>query len=726
MFRRLGVFVAHRSRLVLAMSLLTVIVTAVLGVQVIPALSSGGYEDPGSDSSAAAEYLVDHFGVSDPWTIIVLDSDTSADAPAAVAAASLVARTAAAVPGVERVTSYWSLGSPPQLRSTDGKAAYLFVYTESTELEPANATSADVEAAVQDLRLPTGIEAHFAGTGPIMNGVNGQVKQDMTFAETIAIPISALLTVLVFGSLVASLTPYVVALLAIPGALFVLWIADMFTDVSVFGLNLLTGLGLGLGIDYALLVVNRFREELATGADARAAVVRTVETAGRTVVYSGTAVALTLAAMQIFPQYFLKTFAWAGVSVVLLAVVGAIVPLPALLALLGHRVDAGRLFARFVHAPSDGGMWARVARFTMRRPWPVVVGASALLLTLAAPVLGLNTGQVDERVLPASHPVAESGALVRERFAGRESQPLEVILPGAAAKTAAVAAYAADLSRLDRVVRVITPAAVVVDGTAVAPNPAGGTFTNGRDARVNVVLDVDARTPAAMDVTDAVRAVAAPVDGVLVGGAAAIYTDSQRGVSDYFPWAVLWIAIATLIVLFLFTGSVLLPLKAVVLNVASLSATFGVLTWIFQDGHLAGWFGDFQLTGTLDTSTLVLIGVVVFGLSMDYELFLLSRIAELHEQGADTENAVALGLQRSGRIITAAALILAAVFIAFVSGDVKSVKLIGVGVAFAILLDASIVRGLLVPALMRIAGRWNWWAPRPLAAIHARFGLREQ
>lgn len=721
MFSRIGHIAARRSKLALVLALLFMVLTGAVGSLVIPSMSSGGYDDPGSDSAKAYRYLDTHFGQRDPWSILIVDCPSSVDDPQCSNAAAAIQARVTGVDGVERVTSYWTLGSPAQLRSSDGKAAYMFVYESGKDLGKLNAVAQDVEVAAQAAAAKTGVDLYFAGSGALFNGINGRVTSDIAFAESIAIPLSIILTLIVFGSLVAAITPFVVSLFAIPGALFVLWLVHLFTDVSVFGLNILTGLGLGLGIDYALLIVSRFREELARTDDVEAAVVATVESAGRTVFFSGITVALTLASLALFPLYFLQTFAWAGVSVVLLAVFGALLPMPAMLALLGPRID--RLRIRKVEPVGDHGMWSKVAGFVMHRPWRVTIVTLLVLGVFASPALHLQTGQPDERVLPATDPVAVAGAVMRDRFEGRESQPVEIVIPGGASASAAVDAYAMQLSRVPHVVRVITPDSVLVSGQVVAANPAGAAFVAGDDVRINAITDVDARTPDGESVVLAIRALTPPTDSTMVGGSAAIYTDAQHGVLDNVPGAMLWIALTTLLILFLFTGSVLLPIKAVVLNLLSLAATFGVITWIFQDGHLAWLLGGFTLRGVVDTSQLVLIVIVVFGLSMDYELFLLSRIKELHDEGIATVPAVQLGLQRSGRIITAAALILAVVFSAFVTSDVTSMKLIGFGVGFAILLDASVVRALLVPALMRIAGRWNWWAPAPLRRLHEKLHL---
>lgn len=721
MFRMLGHFAATRAKLALVISGLIVVVTGAIGATVIPAMSSAGYDDPGSDSARAYRYLKDNFGVTDPWTVFILDCARPVDDATCTAGADAIAAAASDVEGVDRVASYWSMGRPATLRSTDGEAAYMFVYQQGDDVGQLNKDASAIEEAALAAAARTGIELHSTGSGALFNGINGRVTSDIAQAESIAIPLSILLTLIVFGGLLAALTPLTVALFAIPTALFVLWVVQRFTDVSVFGLNILTGLGIGLGIDYALLIVSRFREEQAVEPDIEKAVIRTIESAGRTVFFSGLTVALTLASLGMFPLYFLQTFAWAGVSVVLFAVLGALVPMPALLALVGHNIDRWRV--RRVAPVSDHGMWARVAGFVMHRPWPVVLVTLVALGVFAAPALHLQTGQPDERVMPADSPIAIAGQVARERFDARETQPIEVVVPGGADVPQRVASYAIRLSRIEHIVRVVTPTAVIVDGVVVAPNPSPAGMQAGADLKILAIGDVDARSPDGEALVQAVRALEEPTADTMVGGSAAIYTDAQHGVLDNIPQSMLWIAVMTLIVLFLFTGSVLLPIKAVLLNVLSLAATFGVITWIFQDGHLSELLGGFTLRGVVDTSQLVLIVIVVFGLSMDYELFLLSRIKELHDAGADTREAVMLGLQRSGRIITAAALILAAVFSSFMISGVTSMKLIGFGVSFAILLDATIVRALLVPALMRIAGQWNWWAPAPLRRLHERLHI---
>jgi RND superfamily putative drug exporter len=410
-------------------------------------------------------------------------------------------------------------------------------------------------------------------------------------------------------------------------------------------------------------------------------------------------------------------------AVSVLAVIGALTAIPALLAILGPRINKFKV-RRGDLAPKDDGGWARLARFVMRRPWPVMIASIAVLLVLAAPALGAIFGQVDERALPADNPVAQAGQVLREEFPGYENSPFEIVLVDAGSADE-VRAYAEQVSQLDGVERVTTPTDVIVEGQVVAPNPDPTTWTSGNDVRVAAVGSVPPIDPAGEQLLADIRGIPAPASEALVGGVAADWADATQSILDRFWWVILWLALTTLVILFLYTGSLLIPVKAFVLNLLSLSAALGVLVWVFQDGRLSWLTGDYTVTGTVDLSSLALVAVVAFALSMDYELFLLSRIKEEHDAGHSTEDSVAFGLQRTGRIITAAALLIAIVFAAFLSSGVTSIKQLGFGAAFAILLDATLVRSILVPTFMRVAGSANWWAPAWLQRIHRRVGIRE-
>ena len=494
--------------------------------------------------------------------------------------------------------------------------------------------------------------------------------------------------------MVASAMPIFIGVTAILGSFFIIFLLSHFTSVSVFALNLITGLGLGLGIDYALLMVNRFREELHHGKTVEESVVTMVATAGKTVFYSGLTVFVTMASLLFFPLNFLKSFGYAGIAVISLAVVGAVIALPALLAILGDKVDKG-VVRRGAITPKEDGRWAQTARTVMRRPIPVVIAAVSVLAIMAAPILNISFAQVDSRVLPASDRAALSSQVIETRFDGLVGSPIEVVVPNGVGREDEITGFLNKVKSVDGIVRV------------------GALETFGQDIRVQVISSIASRSVASERVIHEIRALDRPT-GTLIGGSAADFTDSQDGIASKLPFALGWIALTVLILIFIFTGSIILPIKAIILNALSLSATLGAITWIFIDGHLKWLVGDFTVTGTLDTGSVILVAVVVFGLSMDYELFLLSRIREEHLSGKSNIESVAVGLQRSARIITAAALLLAGVFATFIISGVTSIKMLGFGVALAVLLDATIVRALLVPALMRLFGERNWWAPKSM------------
>ena len=693
MFEKLGHSIARRSKAIFLLAITAVLVFGTLGTQVFSRFDSGGYSDPNSDSAKVWEYLEDTFGVKDPAVVIALESSAgSVDAEATVAAATALEGELRAEPSAENVLSYWSAGRNPAFKSTDGTAAYIFIYLKSedfTEIDSLGGYYQDkYEGEYQDQRIRVSGGAVFA------NAINGRIQDDLKLSEAISIPITFILLVLVFGALVASAMPLIIGVTAILGTFFGLYLLTLITDVSIFALNLTTGLGLGLGIDYALLIVNRFREELRRGISREDAIVNTMRSAGKTVFYSGLTVVLTLIALTFFPMNFLKSMGYAGAIVVALAVVGALIPLPALLMMIGEKVNKGVVRKNGLNPKEDGG-WARLSRFVMRRPVPVVAFSLLLLGLMIAPLANVKFSQVDSRVLPASDPAYQASAFIQEKFPGQEGNPIEIIFPEGASNIEEVNTYAVRIGQVTDIVRV------------------GAPEVKGDDVRLVAIHSMAPRTPEAQALINEIREIESPLE-VLVGGVAADYADTQDAIADMLPWVLLWITITVLILLFLFTGSVLLPIKAIVLNFLSLAATMGVLTWVFIDGNLNFLTGDFINTGSLDTSTLVLVAVVAFGLSMDYEVFLLSRIKEEHDAGRSNIESVALGLQKSARIITAAAMILAVVFAAFVISGVTSIKTMGFGIAFAILLDATLVRAFLVPGLMRLFGDWNWWAPKAL------------
>jgi RND superfamily putative drug exporter len=715
--------VRHRI-LILVITGVSVLLAAIVGIGVFGRLSSGGFNDPGSASTRAATLLADQFSASGPDVVVVVSTTDGSPvtSPTAAAAGAELTRRLAAEPGVTGVASYWQVKAPALL-SGDGSAALITADLAGTDGEKEDAAAlitADLNGVHGPLTVVVG------GRSAVFDAVGSTIEHDLAKAESFAVPLTFLLLLFVFGTLVASGLPLVIGAVSVLGSFFVLWILTLFTEVSVFSINLVTGLGLGLAIDYALLMTTRFREELAAGYPVDAAVGRTIRTAGRTVVFSGLTVAAALSSLLVFPQFFLRSFAYAGIATTVLAILGAVVALPALLAVLGTRVNTLRVLRRPTE-PAEDGPWSRLATTVMRRPVAYLIGGVTILVVLGLPFFGVRFGTTDDRVLPASAPAAQASQLLRDSFVGDDFGLVTVVAPDANAKDPAVADYASELSGLPGVVRVESSAGTFADGVSQAPaTPLDATRTSERGGTwLTVVSQTDPHGPAGIDLVRNVRAVPSVLGATYVGGAAAEFSDNQDTLAARLPWALGIIATATFILLFLFTGSVVIPAKALVLNVLSLSATFGAMVWVFQQGHLQWLVGDFQVTGMLDTSMPILIFAIAFGLSMDYEVFLLSRIREEYDRTGDNTRAVAVGLQRTGRIMTAAALTLAVVFLAFVTSQVAIIKLMGLGIALAVIMDATLVRGILVPAFMRLAGDWNWWAPAPLRRLHDRIGLSE-
>lgn len=692
MFESLGHLLVRRKKAGLALFIIGITLSGVFGSLIFSRLDAGGYSDPQSDSYKVYEYLRDDLKISDPSVVVVVDAGSrDVTSPDVVQEAkSLEAKIASEV-GVTKTLSYWSSGGEATLISKDGRAAYILIYGEADAFSPE---SQKLGAVFQDKYEGKygSLTLYPGGVSVVGNAISEKIAEDLKIAEIVSIPLTFILLAFVFGALAASAMPLIVGVAAIIGAFFILYLISLVTNVSVYALNLTTGMGLGLGIDYALLMVNRFREEIHHGKNVQDSIVTTMETAGKTVFYSGLTVLVTMVSLTFFPLPFLKSFGYAGVSVVALAVVGALFGLPPILALLGTRIDKGVIRKSSI-TPKEDGRWAQTARFVMKRPTAVVILSLVILGILTAPVQNIKFAQGDSRMLPASNPAAIATALQADRFAGQTNNPVEIIVFDGADKTLEIDQYVKEIATVSGIVAVQPPQVI------------------GQDVRLVAFHSMLPRTPDAQKLIHDIRDLNSPA-GTLVGGVAADYTDSQDGISKTLPWALGWIALSVFVLIFVFTGSIILPIKAVLLNVLSLAATLGVLTWVFIDGHLQWLVGSFTLTGTLDTSIVILIAVVVFGLSMDYELFLLSRIREEHLAGKSNIEAVATGLQRSARIITAAAVLLAVVFAAFITSGVTSIKSMGFGVALAVILDATIVRALLVPALMRLFGERNWWAPK--------------
>jgi RND superfamily putative drug exporter len=693
MFEKLGHVVVRRRKSMVILFIVGVLTAGTFGSMVFSRLDSGGYSNPDSDSYQVYNYLNKNLKVADPNIVVVVDSgDLPVTDPTVAAKAQVLETEMAKAPGVTKVVSYWNTGGEKTLAATDGKAAYILVYGGGEAFTPE---SQDMGAYFQKNFDGTrdGLTIYSGGVGVVGNAINKKIADDLKIAEAISIPLTFILLVLVFGAMAASAMPLIVGVSAILGAFFLLYLISLVTSVSVYSLNLTTGLGLGLGIDYALLIVNRFREELHRGKSVEDSIVDTMASAGKTVFYSGLTVLVTLFSLTFFPLPFLKSFGYAGVSVVAIAVAGALFGLPPILAMLGKKVDKG-VVRRSAITHKDEGRWAQTARLVMKRPVAVVLLSLIVIGILAAPIKNIAFSQGDARILPASNPAAIATAIQESRFESNIAT-IDILILNGAGREAEVSSYIEEIKKVSGIVSVAEPQTIR------------------SDIRITAYESMLPRSPEAQKLINELRDVPAPV-GTLIGGVAADYTDTQEGISQTLPLAFGWIAISVLILLFVFTGSIILPIKAVLLNVLSLAATMGVMTWIFVDGNLQWLVGSFTVTGTLDTSIVILIFVVVFGLSMDYELFLLSRIREEHLLGRSNVESVATGLQRSARIITAAAVILAVVFAAFVTSGVTSIKMMGFGVAFAVVLDATLIRALLVPALMRLLGERNWWAPKAM------------
>jgi putative drug exporter of the RND superfamily len=719
MLTRLAWSTVRHRRIVLALSGLFLVAAGALGSGAFGVLEDGGFEDPDAESTRAADAIEGRFDAGAPNLVLLAGSSTgSVDDPGAAADGAVLTDALAEWPDVTEVESYWSLGGPPGLRSIDGDEALVLAYVSGDE-------DAVIEGVRGALGGPQGVlDVKVGGREAVDNEIASTVESSLGRAELIAIPLTLIVLVFVFRSVVAASLPLLVGVTAIMGTLLALFVLGSATDVSIYSINLTTALGLGLAIDYSLFMVSRFREELRGGLPVPDAVVRSVETAGRTVAISALTVAVSLSALLIFPLYFLRSFAYAGIAVVLLAMLASIITLPALLAVLGHRVDTRRARrAAAVVAAETHGFWHRVATAVMARPLPIALGVAALLILLGSPFLRLSVGLPDERVLPESSDARQVSERIQTDFRGDSAEAFPVVVEPADDR-AALAAYASDVSTIDGVERVEGPDGVYQDGEVVGEgSTSSARYAHDGAAWLAVVPSVDLQSGAGEQLVEDIRAVDPGFD-TLVGGSAAQLLDTKDVLLGRLPWALAIIAVTTLALLFLMTGSVLIPVKALVLNLLSLTATFGAMVWVFQDGNLAGLL-DFTATGRIDSSMPILMFCIAFGLSMDYELFLLSRIKEEHDRTGRNAASVALGLERTGRIVSAAAALLAITFLAFGTADVTFLKLFGIGLALAVVMDATVIRGLLVPAVMRLAGPANWWTPAPLRRFHRRFGIGE-
>ncbi|ANZ21323.1 putative RND superfamily drug exporter [Streptomyces noursei ATCC 11455] len=727
---------------VLLVVLLAMAAAVPIGGDVTDRLSSGGFTDRAAESTKAETFLTDRFGTGVPNLALLARAPGPVDEPRTATAGRDLTRRLAQEPGVLSVTSYWTVphDSAAPLKARDGRSALVLLRLGGDE-DQVRTTAKKLSPHVTGRQGVLRVSA--TGFAQVAVEVQKRSQQDLFRAEAYAAPVILLILLFVFGSAAAAVLPLLIGVFSILGTFVVLRVLSELTSVSIFATNITTALGLGLAIDYSLFIVTRYREELARGLGTTEAVAQSVRTAGRTVLFSALTVALSLSALLVFPLYFLRSFAYAGVAVVTLAAFAALVVLPAALGLLGPRIDAldvRRLFRRGPRPGGDQGMgvvptaksgafWHRLASAVMRRPVLCAVAVIAVLVVLGLPFTRVSFGMVDDRVLPADAPAHRTAQFVREEFASRESSALSVVLPTVSDSSGdreRIAAYATRLSGLPGVARVDTVTGSYVAGRQVAPpSAASASFAAGGASWLSVVPSVEPYSSAGTELVHRLRTDRAP-GPVLVGGDAAVLQDTRGTLVSRLPVAMLIIGATTMVLLFLFTGSVLIPVKAVLLNVLSLSATFGAMVYVFQEGHLRALVGGFTVTGSVEITMPVLMFCVAFGLSMDYEVFLLSRIKEVYAETGDNTPAVALGLERTGRLVSAAAALVAVVMIALATSGITFLKLLGVGLALAVLLDATLVRGVLVPAVMRLAGRANWWAPPPLRRLHDRLGLSEE
>jgi RND superfamily putative drug exporter len=726
MLNRLALFTVRRRRWVLSLTVIFIVVASVFGTGAFGVLKSEGFNDPSSESVKAETLLDENFGGGEPNIVLVLSANgQNVDSPSLTSQGQALTKQLASISGVDQVLSYWSTGNAPTLRSADSESALIVARLDGED------EFVDQQLALVKEQL-TGSQGDFnvvlGGSDAVFADIGSTIESDLLRAELIAIPLTLLLLLFVFRSVIAALLPLFVGVTAIFGTLLSLFIIGSVTDVSIYAVNLTTALGLGLAIDYSLFIVSRFREELQAGRTNEAAVVRTIETAGKTILISALTVAVSLSALLVFPLYFLRSFAYAGIAVVLLALAGSILSLPALLAVLGQRVNSLRIGKRRVERAESEGAWHRIATFVMRRPIPIATAGVVFLVLLGLPFLRANFGIPDDRVLPTSAQSRQASEILRAEFSGNNAEGFGVVASGVSANQIdEIAATAAAISSLTGVDRVECAAGTFANGESLTSGEADARFlaTNGNSITwMSVVPDFPVASPEGEKLVTEIRDLDLPID-VAVEGQAAGLVDSKAAIGRSLPWAIAIIIIATFVLLFMMAGSLLVPLKALILNFLSLTATFGAMVWIFQDGNLSDPLG-FTATGTIDISMPILMFCIAFGLSMDYEVFLLSRIKEEYDQVGDNESSVALGLERTGKIITAAALLLSITFFAFGTSDVSFIKMFGIGLGLAVLMDATIVRAFLVPAFMKLAGNANWWAPRPLRRFHDRFGLKER
>ncbi|MDP7730644.1 MULTISPECIES: MMPL family transporter [Mycobacterium] len=708
MLRQLATFTVRRPKAVLAAVLVLLGISVVLGGSVSDKLGTGGNTDPAAESSQAEEFLDQHFGTTSNLVIQLLPREGTVDAPDVAPVRDRVLRLIAAEPKAKVTRAFGDEGAG-DLRSKDGRSGLILVHVGGTADEAAETA----KRIIASLPTDPNVAVRAGGSLGVQQEIRDKVKHDLKMSESIAVPISLAVLVVVFGGLIAAALPVVVGVVSIVSTLSVLLLMTTITDVSVHALTVTTAFGLGLSIDFGLLMVSRFREECANGRGHHQAIIATVTTAGRTILFSAATVTLAMTSLLVFPTYFLRSVGLAATATVLLSAFSAIVVLPALLALLGKRVDSLAVIRRKVPLSADSLFWRRFAEVVTRRPLLYAVPVVAALLALGVPFLHAQYATPDERALPTDSSARLVAESLQHDFSLDPSQAITLVTRNDAG---VLANLAAEVSRMDGVVLVNGTIGRYEHGQPVGPTPAASGA-----GYAFVYLSVQADSDRAQHL---VRDIRAKITGhqVEVGGPTATLIDSRAAIADRLPLAIALIAVATFILLFLFTGSVVVPVKALLLNLLVLSAVLGVLVWIFQQGHLSGLLGF--TPAPLNPSMVVLLCAIAFSLSVDYEIFLLSRIKEARDSGLSNDASTVIGLGRVGRIVTSAALLLTITLISFANG-LSFMKMFGIGTALAVVIDATIIRGVVVPAFLRVAGDLNWWAPKPLRWLHSRIGISE-
>ncbi|OBK23659.1 hypothetical protein A5634_05335 [Mycobacterium asiaticum] len=708
MLRRLAENSVRRPKLVLAAVLVLLAISVVLGGSVSDKLGTGGNTDPNSESSQADEFLDQHFGTTANLVVQLLPREGNVESAEVAAVKDQVLRVVAAEPKAKVTRSFGDEGAD-DLRSKDGRSGLILVHVGGTADEAADTA----KRIIANLPHHSDVTVRAGGALGVQQEIRDKVKGDLKTSESIAVPISLAVLVIVFGGLIAAVLPVVVGIVSIVSTLSVLLLMTTITDVSVHALTVTTAFGLGLSIDFGLLMVSRFREELANGKKHQQAVIATVVTAGRTILFSAATVTLAMISLLVFPTYFLRSVGLAATATVLLSAFTAIIVLPALLALLGKRVDSFSVIRRKVPPSADSLFWRHFAEVVTRRPVLYALPVVALLLGLGVPFLKVEFATPDERALPTNSSARLVAESLQRDFPLDPSQAITLVTRNDAQ---VLQNLAPEVSGMNGVVMINGPIGRFEHGQAAGPTPA----VAGPSYAV-VYLSVQADSDTAQHLVRDIRAKITNRQ-VEVGGPTATLIDSQSSIGSKLPLAITLIAVSTFILLFLFTGSVVVPVKALSLNLLVLSAVLGIMVWVFQEGHLAALLGI--TPAPLNLSMVVLLCAIAFSLSVDYEIFLLSRIKEARDSGLSNTASTVIGLGRVGRIVTSAALLLTITLVSFANG-LSFMKMFGIGTALAVVIDATIIRAVVVPAFLRLAGDLNWWAPAPLRWLHDRIGISE-